>query len=392
MIVFGGMLGLLASLGLGRFSLGMMLPGMGEGLGLSYAQMGLISTINFCGYLAAVIACGRLSAIMGARLLIFLGLLLVSGSMVLVGLSTSLPIIILLYCCTGIGSAFANVPIMALVSAWFEPNRRGRATGLCVMGNGLGILLSGQVVPFFSETGQSWRASWLVLGGLVLLIAFICLALLRNKSVENTRQNVQKEKKSPRLRSESRPENDKKRFLLHCAALYFLFGFTYVIYITFIVTSLVEERGITEYAAGKIWSLVGVISLGSGPLLGYFSDKAGRKRGLILVFSMQTASYLLIAMQLPLISVYFSIVLYGLVAFSIPTIIAALVGDYVGPDKMAGAFGFVTFIFGIGQIVGPAIAGSLAEQSGSFSTSFFLAASLAFVAVILSIRLPARSK
>jgi hypothetical protein len=36
---------------------------------------------------------------------------------------------------------------------------------------------------------------------------------------------------------------------------------------------------------------------------------------------------------------------------------AAAMGDYVGVQKVAAAFGLVTFIFGLGQITGPAIAG-----------------------------------
>ena len=56
---------------------------------------------------------------------------------------------------------------------------------------------------------------------------------------------------------------------------------------------------------------------------------------------------------------YLSIGFYGLVAWSIPSIMAAAIGDYVGPKKSAAAIGFVTFIFGLGQISGPAVAALL---------------------------------
>lgn len=388
-IVFAGFLGLLASLGLGRFSLGMMLPGMGVGLKLGYSEMGLISTVNFCGYLGAVLLCGRFYSMIGARLLIFFALFLVGGSMVLIGCSSSLTLIIVLYCLTGVGSALSNVPIMALISTWFAPNRRGRATGLCVVGNGLGILLSARVVPLLGEVGGDWRLSWLVLGGCVLGIALVCLYLIRNtpSNVEEKKQAVWKQHAGG-LGDALRGENG--RLILYCATIYFLFGFTYVIYITFMVTSLVQERGLTESAAGEIWSWVGFISLWSGPLFGYLSDRYGKKFGLMLVFGIQTAAYLLVALKWPIVSVYLSVVLYGMVAFSVPTIIAALVGDYTEPNGTAAAFGFVTFIFGIGQISGPAIAGTLAEQSGSFSTSFFMAAAFACCALFLSKMLPVK--
>ena len=66
---------------------------------------------------------------------------------------------------------------------------------------------------------------------------------------------------------------------------------------------------------------------------------------------------------------------------------AALVGDYVGPQKTARVFGFITFIFALGQIAGPAVAGLLAEKYGSFSSSFLMAAVFAGAAVFLSARL-----
>jgi len=70
---------------------------------------------------------------------------------------------------------------------------------------------------------------------------------------------------------------------------------------------------------------------------------------------------------------------------------AALVGDYVGPQRVAAVFGFITFIFGLGQIGGPYLAGILAEKCGSFSYSFFLAFTMAILAVLLSALLPKKS-
>ncbi len=98
------------------------------------------------------------------------------------------------------------------------------------------------------------------------------------------------------------------------------------------------------------------------PVFGTLSDKLGRKAGLIIVFSLQTLSYLLVASGLSGLFLYLSIGFYGIVAWSIPSIMAAAVGDHVGPVKASAAFGLITFIFGLGQITGPAIAGVLAEK------------------------------
>lgn len=393
-IVLAGIAGLFASLGLGRFSLGMMLPSMGEALALSYSQMGLISTINFCGYLMAVLLCGILTARLGERSLISIALALVALSMVLIGFSSHYLLILLLYFLTGVGSALSNVPIMALIGVWFDGRSRGRAAGLCVMGNGLGILVTGKAVPVLNKMADGWRVSWIVLGCLAGCIALLCFFLFRNRPEIDEDGTPEAATTTVAAGRKITPEqqNAGKNIFYHCGVIYFLFGCTYVIYVTFFVTALVQERGLSEQAAGNLWSWVGLLSLVSGPLFGYLSDLYGRKATLAVVFFIQTIAYLLAAAHWPMFSVYVSLGCFGLVAWSIPSIMAALVGDRAGPERTAALFGFVTFFFGIGQIIGPACAGFLAEQTGSFSISFLLAAVLAGVAMVLSLLLPGKGK
>lgn len=389
-IILVGMCGLFAALGIGRFALGMLLPAMGEALALGYTQMGVIGTVNFCGYLAAVLLCGRMARMFGLRLLIFLALLLVGTSMVLIGMIERVGVIMLLYCLTGIGSAWANIPIMALVAAWFPPQVRGRASGMVVVGNGLGIVMAGHLVPLLNNSATGWRLSWLVLGGIALLMAGICGLFARNRSSAGSLPDKRAETKQ--TAGYQAHEARLRGLVKRCAALYFLFGSTYVIYLTFLVTSLVQERGFTEESAGALWSVVGILSLGSGPLFGWFSDRFGRKRGLFLVFCIQATAYVSAMAVLPLPFLYLSIVCFGIVAWSIPSIMAALIGDFAGPERTAALFGLVTFVFGIGQILGPYGAGVLAEISGGFSVSFLLAAVLASLAAILALRLPLEQK
>ncbi|MGW8288200.1 MAG: MFS transporter [Desulfobulbales bacterium] len=388
-IVAAGTLCIFAGLGFGRFALGMLLPAMGESLKLTYSQMGLISTANFVGYLLAVLICSYISARIGSRLLIFLALLLVAVSMLLVSTADSFMTVALFYTLTGMGSGASNVPMMALVASWFGTKQRGKAAGFIVIGSGFAILLSGKLIPYINNlrTADGWRTSWLVLGIIVLVISTICLLVIRDSPAElGLKPFTGKEKIKPdesRYFDNGRAEVSKKD-IYHLGFIYFLFGFTYVIYATFIVTTLVQERGFSETVAGNFWSWVGFLSLFSGPVFGTLSDKFGRKAGLITVFTVQMFAYLLVALSLPGIFLYLSIGCYGIVAWSIPSIMAALVGDYVGPQKTARVFGFITFIFALGQIAGPAVAGFLAEKYGTFASSFLMAAIFAGFAVVLS--------
>lgn len=388
-IVIAGILGLFASLGIGRFSLGMLLPAMAESLQLSYSQMGVIGTLNFCGYLGAVLFCGRLTKRFGARTLIASALLLVGGSMVMIGFTKYFVIITLLYFLTGVGSALANVPIMALISAWFEPAVRGRALGMVVIGNGLGIIMAGSLVPIFNASNHGWRLSWLILGLVAICTAGICWLLIRNKPSAGAGSKFRTGASYQGAALSGGKEVGSGLFV-HCALIYFLFGFTYVIYVTFFVTSLVQDRFLSEYEAGLLWSWVGLLSLGSGPIFGYLSDRYSRRAALTGVFCIQAVAYASATVYLPEPFLYLSIFCFGIVAWSIPSIMAALIGDLAGPERSTAIFGFVTFIFGIGQITGPYGAGLLAEVTGGFSPSFLVAAVLALGAAALSARLPGK--
>jgi len=388
-IVATGTLCIFACLGFGRFAFGMLLPSMAATLGLSYSQIGFISTANFIGYLASVLFCGLVAKRIGFRRLIVIALVVISVSMALISRAENFLAVLALYTITGIGSGAANVPVMGLITAWFDRAIRGRAAGFAVIGSGFAIIVSGKLIPLVNRLSgpEGWRVNWLLLAGAVMVIAVVAYVFLRNKPEDKGLAPLGSEGK-PRTPVHQQPALGasiyRNRTLYLLGSIYFLFGYTYVIYATFFVTTLVKERGFSEALAGNFWSWVGLLSLLSGPVFGSLSDRLGRKAGLIIVFSLQMLSYVLVAADLPPVFLYLSIGFYGIVAWSIPSIMVAAVSEYVGIDKALAAFGFITFIFGLGQITGPAIAGVLAEQTGSFSSSFYMAAAFAGAAILLT--------
>lgn len=388
-IVATGMLSIVACLGFGRFALGMLLPSMATTLRLSYSEIGFISTGNFVGYLLSVLFCGHVAKKIGSRRLIAIALVLIGASMALISRASSFLSVLVLYFITGMGSGAANVPVMGLITAWFDRAIRGRAAGFVVIGSGFAIILSGKLIPYVNRLvgPEGWRTNWLILAGVVTLIAAVGYTFLRNRPEDKGLKPLGSEDKESALvlhhvSADRSIYRNKTLYLL--GAIYFLFGYTYVIYATFIVTTLVKERGFSETIAGNFWSWVGLLSLASGPVFGTLSDRLGRKAGLMIVFSLQMLAYLLVAADLPPVFLYLSIGFYGIVAWSIPSIMVAAVSEYVGVDRALAAFGFITFIFGLGQITGPAVAGILAEKTGSFSSSFFMAAAFAGLAILLA--------
>ena len=395
-ITFTGTAVILACLGLGRFALGMLLPAMRDPLDLSYSHMGFISTGNFIGYMFAVALAGFVAKRFGARLTISLGLVIIGVTMLLIGCSDHYLQVLLLYIITGVGSGLSNVPLMGLVSHWFRKDTRGRAAGIMISGNGLAILFAGFYVPWLNaQFGMgAWRYGWFTMGVIVLGIAVTAGILLRNepKDKATTPMGQQDTGSNAETTSETNRPARPKKLMIHLGLIYALFGSTYVVYATFIVTTLINDYGFPEHVAGNFWSAVGALSLFSGTFFGWLSDRLGRRTGLLVVFTVFTITYGLVGMHLTTGWLYTSILLYGIAVWSVPTIMAAAVGDYLRPDSAVKAFGFITLFFGMGQIVGPACAGFLADVFGDFRIAFGMCSAASMAAVILTLFLPKPAK
>ena len=182
-IVATGMLAIVACLGFGRFALGMLLPSMASTLKLSYSQIGFISTGNFVGYLLSVLFCGHIARKIGSRRLIVIALVIIGASMAFISRAGSFTAILVLYFITGMGSGAANVPVMGLITAWFDRTVRGRAAGFVVIGSGFAIIVSGKLIPYVNRLlgPEGWRTNWLILAGVVTAIAAVGHVFLRNK-------------------------------------------------------------------------------------------------------------------------------------------------------------------------------------------------------------------
>jgi MFS family permease len=393
-IVPMGTVTIFVALGLGRFALGMLLPSMGVSLDLSYDQMGYISTGNFIGYLLAVLMAGSLVRKWGARRSISLGLLLVAISMLLVGRADGFLPVLVLYVLTGAGSAAANVPVMGLVSHWFARHMRGRAAGFIVIGSGFAIMFAGTVIPYLNRTlgAEGWRTGWTLLGLISLCGAVLAYAVLRNHPEDLGLEPVGGAPPPLPQGHSPAPQVSPRRFLAHLGAVYFLYGATYAVFATFIVTTLVRDFAFSEAEAGRFWIWVGGLSLMSGPLFGMLSDRLGRKLGLMLPYAMHMIAYALVALHPPVEGIYLAIALFGCSAWAVPGIMAVMVGDNLGPALAVKGFGTITVIFGLGQIVGPALAGVIAQANGNFTAAYWMISALAGLAIVLTALLKVQSK
>jgi MFS family permease len=395
-IVLLGHLNVLCALGLARFGYTMILPAMREGLHLSYAESGWLATGNFLGYLASSFFAGLMASRWSHRRLILIALCCLAAGLLLTSLATGFSSAFAARTFTGVASGTLYIPAMTLPTIWFAPHRRGMAAGIQTGGSGLGLILSGLLVPEilhrFGPTG--WRHAWVLLAIFVVSVWLVTLVFVRNRPEDvGQRPYGAAETSPPPSTSPGRwREVFANRGLWALGGVFACFGFSYIIYVTFFAAYLVKEGGLSAEAAGQVWGLAGALSLGSGLIWGAVADKIGKRFGLAIVFGLHAASFATFAFGRTGPAFLASALLFGLVAWSIPAIMAAAVGDYTRTSLAAAALGFVTIIFGLGQAIGPPIAGWLADWSQSFSGGFLLASAVSVVGCIgaLALRPPAR--
>jgi MFS family permease len=395
-VIFMGLLTTIAAHGFGRMAYTIILPAMKDGLKFDYTQLGLLGTGNFIGYLTMAIIGGFLAARFGTRIVITLALILMGVTMLLTGLANSFGFAFAMRLLTGLGNGAAYVPAMALGSAWFAMRRRGFATGIVSAGIGAGTLISGLLVPpILGAYGPAgWRFSWYFLGGAVLVISGIVCLFVRSRPDEKGLAQVGagKEEQAQVLQAGGAKVSSldwskvyKMRSVWYLGVCYFFYGMSYIIYMVFFAAYLVKEMGFSQTWAGGLWALVGGLSTFCGIIWGGISDRLGRNRGAALAYLVLGLSYIVYAVIRFKFGFYLSAVMFGLTAWSIPTIMAAAAGDFVGPRLAPAGLGFITLFFGIGQALGPALGGYLADQTGSFTIPFLVAGGISLTGAVFSI-------
>ena len=360
----------LTALGFGRFSYALLLPLMREGLGLSYAQAGFISGANLFGFLAGALLGGTLAGRMGARAVVGTALALAAAGAGLTAASRAAAAVAGWQFLVGLGAGGAMVPAQNVPIAWFPPRRRGFASGLPSAGIGVGLVVVGlgfpALLPMEVSGLTGCRLAWATIGGTLLVGSAFAFWLLR-ESPEAARQTG------------SIREAFRARGIWRLCVMYFLFGFSYLSYVAFFGATVVGQRHWEPAAAGNAWAIGGALSISSGLIWGMFSDRMGWRRAISLAFGVQTLSYLAMALVPWDGAVYASVVLWGITAWAIPGLAAAVATEYVGARMVHPAMALVTLVGAAGQMSGPVVTGYAVDLTRSFVPGLVLAATVALL-------------
>lgn len=128
----------------------------------SSAQIGILTGTLFWTYAIGQLFSGRLSEVFGTSRFVVLSILLSAAANILLGVQSSLAVMVILWGLNGFFQSMSWAPGIAALTNWWPGNRRGFATGFAQAFSGFGqaaatlsVALAFAVLP-----GKGWRAAF----------------------------------------------------------------------------------------------------------------------------------------------------------------------------------------------------------------------------------------
>ncbi len=357
-ILGGGILGMMVAMGIGRFAYTPILPLMERDLGLSHAETGSLASFNYVGYLLGAILCSLFPRLLKS-VPVNVGALAGSIATTLFMGAFASPLWWgLLRFTAGVASAVLFVVIAVEVTEALAKRGETGIGGALYGGIGLGIALSGLMVPRLDNWG-GWQGCWLGMGVIALALAVAGLLLAGKKNAAPPLGNIQG--------AAAKKSSDIGRL----AAAYTCEGFGYIISATFIVAMVGRTPGLEQYASLS-WVAVGLAAAPSTILWQLTARKIGVKRAALLAYTIQAAGILLsIQARTPFMAAL-AAVSFGGTFLGIVTLVMSEGNRRAGSDGRRVA-ALLTACFSAGQVVGPTLAGLVADRGG-FAIPLILAA------------------
>ena len=344
-----------------QFGYSLTLPSMEEALHLSHTEAGLLITVTAALRMGGALASGTLAPRYGSRPMIAGGAVMVGLSMVLLGFAGNYAVAVGSAVLMGIGGGVTLTPMMGLLSAWFRMRDRGLAAGLAASGGSIAFIFAGVVVPVLTGANwdDGWRHSWQLFGAVVLAIALFSVLFIRERPDEP----IEPDRHPRPARSAWPVEAFKHPAVWLITLIAFTSGWSQNLFTTFFGLYLTQENGISLAAVGQLVILIGVLSIGSGVLWGWLSDKLGRGQAFGYSFVVQGGAFVLLAIAPGFVPFLIASVLMGVTLRATYTICAASSGDYVPVRFSAAAFALMSVGAGFGSTISPTIGGVVADHA-----------------------------
>ncbi|MGO8969089.1 MAG: MFS transporter [Myxococcaceae bacterium] len=140
-----------------------------------------------------------------------------------------------------------------------------------------------------------------------------------------------------------------------------------------------QRLGASPTEVGLLISVFALCSLFSGPLLGRWSDRIGRKPLLLLSQVGTLAGFLILGSAQVLWVAFLGRIIDGLTAGNL-SLAQAYIADVTEPKNRARAFALIGIAFGFGFLVGPAMSGFLSTYG--YHVPFLVAGGLSLTSIL----------
>ena len=369
-LALAGCLALAVAIGVGRFVYTPILPYMTTGLGLGKSEAGLIASANFLGYLLGALAAAW-KPVPGDRRLWLMGALAVSAATTgAMGLTQDLGAFLALRFVNGAVAALVMVLASSLTMDRLAAAGRAVWAAGIYAGVGVGIAVSSLAVPAAALGDGDSQGPWLICGVLSLALAIPVWLLLRGRQEPAAAAAAKGTEAGARA-------DGFARF----AFAYGLFGFGYVITATFI-SDMVRADPALQPAENVVWLCVGLAAAPSVAFWGWAGQRWSNERAFASACLVEAFAVLLSVLSGGVWPVLLAAALLGgtfmgLTALGLVNARRLSVGD---PRRNLA---LITAAFGLGQMIGPALAGLLHDWTGSYlAPSLMAAAALALAAAL----------
>ncbi|GAC1392409.1 MAG: OFA family MFS transporter [Vulcanimicrobiaceae bacterium] len=316
----------------------------------------------------------------------------------------------------GLGVGMAYITPVAMVTKWF-PDKRGLASGMVVMGFGLGALIYNQIVtrlPAFAaaaknatayaaakdaaaKTGQAFNASQFqlsptdvsavmmvfIVSGIVFLVIGVLAAMMLANPPEGYTVPGAVAATAAAGRSFTPQETLRTPQFYGLWLILFLNVTAGILIISNAVPIYSDLTGATAAVAGATYGVLALFNALGRFFWGTTSDRIGRNMTYTLIFAIQVVVFFLMRNlhEFIAVDVAFAIVLlcYGGGFGVMPSFNA----DYFGTKFLGQNYGMILTAWGVAGVVGPLIGAKIKDATGSFTGALIPVAIMLLIAAII---------
>jgi MFS family permease len=290
----------------------------------------------------------------------------------------------------GSGMGGAWVPIVSTVARWFA-KRRSLMTGIVLSGVSIGTLIGAPVTSRLISV-YDWRMSYIIMGGIVLVVIVLAAQFLRRDPTQAKQKpysGSEGEKREPvsETHSFSPGEAVRTRQFWLTSGMFFCFGFCVYTIMAHIVLHAIG-LGISSTSAANILAAIGGISIVGRIVLGSAGDRFGNRRVFIIGFILMAAALLWLVPSKEAWGLYLFAVVFGFAFGGCVTSESPLVAGLFGLSSHGLILGTINLPgFTFGAAVGPFIAGHISDITGSYQLAFIVCAAMSVAGLILTVLL-----